>query len=79
MLKDRASEIGSVIKDLRRQKGYSQEVISGLAGLARSHLSMIETGTKLLNLESLWRIAVALEIRPSRLVEEIEAALDKAK
>ena len=36
--------VGTVIRRLRREKGLSQEVASGLAGIARSHLAMIETG-----------------------------------
>lgn len=37
--------IGSVIKELRNKKGMTQELLSGFAGIARSHLSMIESGT----------------------------------
>ena len=60
------------IEALRTEKGLSQEVLSGLAGIARSHLSMIETGTKQANFETLWKLAAALDLRPSQLVEKIE-------
>lgn len=63
---------GQTIAALRTEKGLSQEVLSGLAGIARSHLSMIETGTKQANFETLWKLAAALDLRPSQLVEKIE-------
>ena len=64
--------VGAVIRRLRREKGLSQEVASGLAGIARSHLAMIETGSKQPNFETIWRIANAFEITPHELVEHIE-------
>ncbi len=63
---------GRVIRRLRKEKKISQEVFSGLAGIARSHLAMIETGTKQPNFETIWRIANAFEIPPHELVEQIE-------
>ena len=63
---------GRVIRRIRTQKHMTQELLSGFAGIARSHLSMIENGTKQANLETLWRIAQALEIKPSQLIAAIE-------
>lgn len=37
---------GRVIRRLRKERGQSQGLLSGLAGIARSHLAMIESGTK---------------------------------
>lgn len=63
---------GRVIRRMRNRKHMTQELLSGFAGIARSHLSMIENGTKQANVETLWRIAQALEIKPSQLVAAIE-------
>ena len=63
---------GRIIRDLRRRKGWSQEVLSGLAGIARSHLSEIETGEKNAAVDTLWRIAEALGIRMSELMRRAE-------
>ena len=65
---------GETIRTLRKERGLSQEVLSGLAGIARTHLTMIENGDKQPNFETVWRIAQALDIRPSELVAQIEAA-----
>lgn len=64
--------IGSVIRRKRTQKGMTQEILSGFAGIARTHLTMIENGTKQPNFETIWRIAIALDMKPSELVAEIE-------
>ena len=63
---------GRVIRELRQQRGLTQEVLSGLAGIARSHLAMIEGGHKCAEVETLWRIADALGIRLSDLMRMVE-------
>jgi len=68
--------VGIVVKRLRIKKGLSQEVVSGLAGIARTHLTMIENGTKKPNLETLWRIAQALDIATSELIRQVEEELN---
>ena len=68
---------GRVIRKFRMQKHMTQELLSGFAGIARSHLSMIENGTKQANMETMWRIALALEILPSQLVAAIEDEIEQ--
>ena len=70
---------GRVIRSLRRSRKLSQDVLSGLAGIARTHLSMIETGSKQPNFETLWKLSGALDIRPSELVGLIELECEKAE
>ena len=64
--------VGSTIRRIRKEKKLSQEVLSGLAGIARSHIAMIESGAKQANFETLWKISLALSMPPHVLVEEIE-------
>ncbi|MBD5133316.1 MAG: helix-turn-helix transcriptional regulator [Clostridiales bacterium] len=68
--------IGQTIRLLRKEKGLSQDVLSGLAGIARTHLTMIENGSKQANFETIWRIALALNMRPSELVRKIEQEIE---
>ena len=63
---------GEIIRRLRLKKNMSQELLSGFAGIARTHLTMIECGKKKPNLETICKIAIALEMRPSELVAEFE-------
>jgi transcriptional regulator with XRE-family HTH domain len=65
---------GQIIGQLRVQRGMTQEVLSGLAGIARSHLGMIESGSKNPNVETLWRIAGALDLSLSELFLMVEQA-----
>lgn len=48
---------GKIIRELRIKQGLSQEGLSGLAGIARTHLAMIENEEKNANVDTLWRIA----------------------
>lgn len=70
-----SNAVGKVIRQLRKKRGLSQEVLSGLAGIARTHLTMIENGTKQPNLETVWKIAFALNMQPSELVRKLEDAI----
>ena len=63
---------GKVIRRLRTERNLSQEVFSGFAGIARSHLAMIERGSKQANFETIWRIANAFHMPPHELVKQIE-------
>lgn len=69
--------IGQTIRDLRKDRKLSQDVLSGLAGIARTHLTMIENGSKQANFETIWRIASALDLRPSELVCKIEQNIEQ--
>lgn len=64
--------VGEVICEKRKQKGISQEVLSGLADIGRTHLSAIERGIRKPTLETLYRIACALDIKMSDIILEIE-------
>jgi transcriptional regulator with XRE-family HTH domain len=64
--------VGRVIQCERERKGLSQEVLSGLAGIGRTHLSAIERGERKPTLETFWRISVALDINSSELFAAIE-------
>lgn len=67
---------GQIIGRLRTKRGMSQETLSGLAGIARSHLTMIENGDKNANVETLWRIASALDMRLSELIHMVEGEIE---
>lgn len=64
--------VGRVVRRIRKSKRLSQEVFSGFAQLARSHLAMIESGSKQANFETVWRIAAAFDMHPYELVRLIE-------
>ena len=66
------NKVGAVIQAVREEKGLSQEVVSGLAGIGRTHLSAIERGVRKPTLETFFKIAEALDMSASELMKRIE-------
>lgn len=64
--------VGKVIQRFREEKRQSQELVSGLAGIGRTHLSAIERGERKPTLETFFKIAEALRVKPSVLMAAIE-------
>jgi len=69
--------VGKVIQCYRERKRISQEVLSGLADVGRTHLSAIERGERKPTLETFYRISKALEIKASDLWKAIEDEIEK--
>ena len=72
-----AEIVGQVLQRKREQKKLSHEVISGLAGIGRTHLSAIERGERKPTLEIFFKIAEALNTRLSVLMAEIEDEMNR--
>lgn len=70
-----AKIVGDAIAHCRKRKNVSQEVLSGLADIGRTHLSAIERGERKPTLETLYRISLALDMQMSAIVLEIEKRL----
>lgn len=68
--------VGKVIQNFREERKRSQELISGLAGIGRTHLSAIERGERKPTLETFFRIADALGVKPSVLMAAIEKEIE---
>jgi len=64
--------VGKVIAKFRENKGVTQDVLSGLSDIGRTHLSAIERGERKPTLETLYRISRALTVKMSDIVIEIE-------
>lgn len=68
---------GRIIRELREQRGVTQEVLSGLAAVSRSYLAEIETGHTNANVETLWKISEALGMKMSNLIQMVEQAIER--
>ena len=79
MLEFENRAVGRVVRRLRKERGLSQEVFSGLAGIARSHLAMIENSSKQPNFETIWLIANAYNMAPHELVFMIEQEIESSR
>ena len=60
---DNKKLLGARIKELRRQAQMTQEVLAERVGLDARHLSRLEVGRHFPSLDSLERLAVALNVQ----------------
>ncbi len=66
--------VGRILAEYRERKGLTQDVLSGLAGLDRTHYSKLERGLRSPTLDTLFKIGQALDIPPHVIVKAIEDA-----
>lgn len=64
---------GHVIKQLRTEKGLSQEKLSFESGLDRSFISQLECGIKQPSLVTIFQLAKALQVSPAQIIETVES------
>ena len=74
-----SSLVGRVIQEFREERHKSQELVSGLAGIGRTHLSAIERGERKPTLETFFKIAYALDVPPSTIMRAIEERVEYEK
>ena len=72
-----AELVGQIIQARRKSVGMSQEVLSGLAGLDRTHYSKIERGLRSPTIDTLFKIAHALNVAPHEILMDIEQAVQQ--
>lgn len=70
--------VGKILASFRQKSGLSQEIVSGLADMGRSHLSAIERGERMPTLETLYRICTALDVKMSDVMLAIESEIDRS-
>ena len=63
---------GSVIRELRKERGLSQEAFADLAGIDRSYMGHIERGEKNVTLSKIYQLSHALGVKVSAVFERIE-------
>ncbi len=71
-----AEAVGHILQVLRKKKGLTQEQLSGLATLDRTHYSKIERGLRNPTIDTVFKIASALDMKPHELVKIIEENVD---
>lgn len=60
---------GKRIRDLRKQKGYSQEQLADRADLHRTYIGAIERGEQNVSLDNIAKIAKALDVPVTKLFD----------
>lgn len=61
-------KFGKKIKNIRNKKGFSQEKLASKSGLHRTYISDIERGDRNVSIRNIEKIAKALGVKPSELL-----------
>jgi transcriptional regulator with XRE-family HTH domain len=65
-------KLGKRIKELRQERGLSQEAFAHSAGLDRTYIPSIEKGERNISLEVIEKIAKALGLKISELLKGLD-------
>lgn len=66
-------QFGKVLRESRRARGWSQEVLADIANLNRSYIGEIERGSVIASIVTVKKLADALELPMSLLLERCES------
>jgi transcriptional regulator with XRE-family HTH domain len=64
---------GLVLRQLRLQKGLTQESLGFEANLQRKYISLLELGENAPTMRSIYKLAKAMDIRPSEFLLRMES------
>ena len=63
-----AKAFGAVVREARKEKGFSQEGFADHVGVHRTYMGLVERGKSVVTILTLWRISEGLGCKPSDLV-----------
>ena len=67
--------LGQALRGLRLAAGLSQEQLGLESGVQRNFISLIETGQNQPTISTIFKLAAALNVKPSKLVSAAEKLL----
>lgn len=73
--KDIDVALGAEVRGLRSKRGLSQEQLGALSGIGKRTLIRLEAGERAMSMPQLYKICIALGIKPSTLINAMESEL----
>ena len=67
-----AKDFGLKVRQIREDRGMSQEDLADAAELHRTHISLIERGQRTVRIDTVSRLAYALRVQPGELMPKIK-------
>ena len=68
---------GLILKDLRNERGLSQQQLAFDSDLDRTYISLLERGLRLPTLGTVFKVAEVLKVSPSDIVARVEKSLKR--
>jgi transcriptional regulator with XRE-family HTH domain len=66
---------GKVLRELREKSNISQEKLAEYCELDRTYISLLERGQRQPTITTIFKLAKALNVSPSALIEKVENQL----
>ena len=68
---------GLILKDLRNERGLSQQQLAFDSDLDRTYISLLERGLRLPTLGTVFKVAEVLKVTPNDIVARVEKSLKR--
>lgn len=66
---------GKILRSLRKDRGYTQEILAFESGLDRTYVSLLELGSRSPTLDTIMTLCSALNVSLTHLAQEVEAEI----
>ena len=63
---------GLTLRRIRQKRGISQQWLADKSGYHRTYIGMLERGQKSPSLRTIFNVATALQVKPSRILKAVE-------
>lgn len=76
--RDLKQAFGSVIKELREEKGLSQQELADYSEVDRTYISDLERGLYFPTLNTIYKLSEILKLQPHKLLEKVDILMKKS-
>lgn len=67
-----AIKFGNILRSVRKSKSFSQQKLALESDLDRTYISLLERGQRMPTIDTVFKLANALCVKPSDLMKELE-------